>query len=171
MRAVDLVHGYAAIVRHPPEPALAPGLADRNVHVVRIRHGAHRCHAPTVHQALLGGIESQNDIFAVATHDLRISTRRARYLAALADLDFDVVDDRADGNVADRHGIAGLHVDVLAGYHRIAGRKPLWCKNIGEFAVSVFDQRDEARAIWIVFDALDCCSDVEFLSFEIDLAV
>src|SRR5262245_3716680 len=38
VRVIDRVHGDAAIVRPPAQPARAAGLADRDVHVIRVRH-------------------------------------------------------------------------------------------------------------------------------------
>src|SRR5215475_7638194 len=61
MRMVDRVHGDAAIMRTTAHPTLAAGLADRDVHVVGIRHRPDRGHAAAVDQALLGRIEPHND--------------------------------------------------------------------------------------------------------------
>src|SRR5262245_39488616 len=72
MRVIDRVHRHAAIVRTPAEPAGAAGLADRDVHVVGVRHGADRGHAAPVHQALLGRVEAQDHVFLVAPDDLRV---------------------------------------------------------------------------------------------------
>src|SRR5262249_62049824 len=52
-RMIDRVHRHAAIVRHAPKPALAAGLADRDVHVVRIRYRADRSLAAPVNEPLL----------------------------------------------------------------------------------------------------------------------
>src|SRR5439155_9442481 len=125
MRMVDRIHRHTAIVRPPAHPALAAGLADRDVHVVGIRHRPDRAHAAAADQALLGRIESHDDVVAVATHDLRIGAGRARDLAALAELELDIVHDGADRDIAERHGVAGLHVDVLARDNRGAGVQPL----------------------------------------------
>src|SRR5262245_14208677 len=171
VRMIDRVHGYAAVVRHAPHPALAPGLADRDVHVVRVGHRADRRHAAAVNEALLGRIEPQDHVFAVAADDLGIGPGRARDLAALADLDLDIVHDGANRNVADRHGVARLDVDVLAGDHGVARGEPLRRQDIGKLAVLVLDQRDEAGAVGIVFDALDLGRHVEFAALEIELAV
>src|SRR5262245_61587665 len=77
MRVIDGVHRHAAIVRAPTEPAGAAGLADRDVHVVGIRHGADRRHAAAMHQALLRRIEAQDDVLLIASDNLRISSGRA----------------------------------------------------------------------------------------------
>src|SRR6516165_10865218 len=77
MRMIDGIHRHAAIVRHASHPALAPGLADRNVHIVGIGDGTNAGHAAAMHEALLGGIETQDHVFAVAPDDLRISIGKA----------------------------------------------------------------------------------------------
>src|SRR6185295_2459270 len=92
-RMIDRVHGDAAVVRLASHPALAAGLADRDVHVVRVRDCTDGRHAAPVHQSLLPGIEPQDDVFLITADDLGVGTGRARELAALADLDLDVVHD------------------------------------------------------------------------------
>src|SRR5271166_6043310 len=99
VRMVDWIHRHAAIVRHAPHPALAAGLADRNVHVIGIGGCTDGRHAPAMHKALLGGIETQDGVFARSTDDLRISSGRARDLSALAELDLDVVDHGTDRKI------------------------------------------------------------------------
>src|SRR5215467_4482250 len=150
VRVVHRVHGDAAVVRHAALPAHATGLADRDVHVIGVRHCADRRHAAAVHQALLGRVEAQDDVLAVAADDLRVGAGRARKLPTLADLELDVVHD-----LADRHGVARLHVDVVARHDRVADREPLRRQDIGLLAVAVRDQRDEAGPVRIVLDALD----------------
>src|SRR5579859_6578007 len=167
-RMVDRVHGLAADMAAPAHPAVASGLADRDVHVVGVRHRADRGDAAAMHEALLAGIEPQDDVFAVAADDLRIGAGRAGDLAALADFQLDIVHDRADRNVGNRHGIAGLHVDVFAGHHGIADREPLRRQDVVQLAVFVFDQGDEAGAVRIVFEALDFGRRIEPAALEVD---
>src|SRR6185312_13642596 len=108
------IHGYAAVVRAPAHPAGAAGLADRDVHVIGVRHRANGAAATTVHQALLARVQADDHIVLVAADDLGIGAGRTRELAALADLQFDVVDDGADRHVAERHHVARLDVDIVA---------------------------------------------------------
>src|SRR3954465_7761587 len=93
VRVIDRVHGDAAVVRHTALPALAAGLADGDVHVVGVRHRADGGNAAAVNQALLCRVEAEDDVLAVAAHDLRVGAGRARDLAALAYLKLDVVHD------------------------------------------------------------------------------
>src|SRR5262249_25893727 len=112
-----------------------------------------------------------DDVLTVAAHDLGITTGRARDLPALADLDLDVVHDRADRHVSDRHGIARLHVGVLARNDGVSLRKSLRRQYVGELAVLVLDECDEPSAVGIVFDPLDLGRHIQLAAFEVDLAV
>src|SRR5262249_15652792 len=171
MRMVDRVHRDAAVVRTAAHPAFAAGLADRNIHIVRVRYRADGGHAAAVDQALLGRVQAQDDVVAVAADDLRVGAGRARDLAAFAELELDVVDDGADRNITERHGVARLHVHILARDHGVACGQPLRREDVGEFAVLVLDQGDEAGAVRIIFDPLDGRRYVELAAFEVDLAV
>ena len=75
------------------------------------------------------------------------------------------------GMLAQRHGVAGLDVDLLAGDDLVADLKALRRQDVGELAVLVFDQRDEGGAVGIVFEALDLRRHVELAALEIDQAV
>ena len=70
-------------------------------------------------------------------------------------LHLDVVDDRADRHVGQRHRVARLDVDLLAGDHLVARRETLRRQDIGQLAVLILDQRDEGRPVRIVFQPLD----------------
>ena len=171
VRMVDRVHDDAAIVRTTSEPATAAGLADRGIHVVGIRHRADRGEALAMNEPLLAGIEAQRDVALIAADDLRVRAGGTGDRAALADLHLDIVDDRADGNVGERHRIAGLHVDLKAGDHLVAGRQTLRRDDVGLLAIRIFDQRDEARAVGIVFQPLDLGRDIELATLEVDDAI
>src|SRR5829696_2396225 len=96
VRVVDRVHGDAAIVRALAEPAVAAGLADRAVHVVRVRHRPDGAEALAVNLALLARVQAQRDVTLVAGDNLGVGPGRAGKRAALADLELDIVDDGAD---------------------------------------------------------------------------
>src|SRR5208282_563840 len=137
VRMIDRVHGDAAVVRTMPEPAVAARLAERGVHVVRVRHGADRGEALAMDEPLLAGVQAERDVALIAADDLRVGSGRAGDDAAPADLHLDVVDDRADRDAGERHGVAGLHVDLHAGDHLLADRQALRGDDIGLLAVGV----------------------------------
>src|ERR1051325_2921455 len=96
---VDRVHDAAAVMRAPAEPAGTAGLADRDVHVIGVRHRTDGAAATAVHQALLARVQAQNDVVLVATDDLGVGAGRTRDLAALPALDLAVVHDGPDRRV------------------------------------------------------------------------
>src|SRR5258707_11700511 len=69
---VDRVHGDAAVMRLAAEPAVAAGLADRDIHVIRIGHRADGPGAAAVNQALLARVQTNNHVVMVAADELRI---------------------------------------------------------------------------------------------------
>jgi hypothetical protein len=77
----------------------------------------------------------------------------------------------ADRHGRKRHGIAGLHVDSVAGNHDIAGGKPLRRDDIGELTIAIFDQCNEGRAVGIVFEMLHRCGRIMLVPLEVDDAV
>src|SRR5262245_30125355 len=168
MRMVDRVHRDAPVMRHAALPALPASLADRGIHVVGVGDGPYGRHASAMHQALLRRVEPKDHVVLIATDDLRIAAGRARDLTALPDLDLDIVDDGSDRNIGERHGIAGLYVGVLGRNHGIARGKALARQDIGQLAVLILDQRDEARAVRIIFQTFDGRRDIEFPATEID---
>src|SRR5262245_12505482 len=171
VRMVDRVHGDAAIVRTPAPPAATTGLAVVHVAMVRVRYRADCCDAGTVHDALLARIQAQDRHALVATDELCVGASRARDLTALAWLELDVVDDRANRHRGKRHGVARLHVHGLASHDLIAGGDALRSQDVGELAILVLDQRDERGPVRIILKTLDCRRHVELAALEVDDAV
>src|SRR6202023_2390582 len=96
VRMVDRVHGDTAVMGLAAEPAVAAGLADRDVHVVRGRHRADGAGAAAVNQALLAGVQPDDHVVMVTADELGIGAGGTRELTALADLQLHIVDDGAD---------------------------------------------------------------------------
>src|SRR2546423_250090 len=168
---VDRVHDDAAVMRTPAEPAGTASLADRDVHVIGVRHRTDGATTTAVHQALLARVQAQNDVVLVAADDLGVGAGRTRDLAALPDLHLDIVDDGADRHVAERHDIAGLDVDIVAGDHAVAHSQTLRRQDVGLLAVLILDQRDERGAVRIVFQPLDDRGNVDLVPLEVHHAV
>src|SRR4051812_26769584 len=81
-RMVDRVHGNAAHRRHAALPAIAPGLADIDVAVVRVGDRADRREAVLMDQPLLARIEAEQRVTLVAADILGVGAGRARDLPA-----------------------------------------------------------------------------------------
>src|ERR1700690_1003610 len=93
VRVVNRVHGNAGVMGLSSEPAVTTVLADRNVHVIRVRHRTDGAGAAAVNQALLARVQTDDHIVLVAADDLRIGAGGTRELSALADFQFHIVDD------------------------------------------------------------------------------
>src|SRR5690348_14806659 len=171
MRMVDRVHRHAAHRGLLAEPAVTAGLADDDVLLVRVGHRADRRPALGAHHAHLARGEAEQRVAGVAADQLDEGAGRARELAALARLHLDVVDDGADRDVAHRHGVARLDVDALARDDLVALLEALRRQDVGQLAVLVAHQRDEAAAVRIVFEAHDLGRHVELAALEVDDAV
>ena len=171
MRVVDRVHRRAAVMRLAAQPAIATGLADLLVLVVGVGHRTDRRHAFGAHHAQLAGHQLDLRIATVLADQLREGAGRTGQLAAGADLELDVMDDRAHGNGRERHRIARLDVDARAGDHRIANLQALRRQNVGQLAIGILDQRDEGGAVRVVFQTLDGRGDIVFATLEVDQTV
>ena len=80
---------------------------------------------------------------------------------------FDIVNDRTNRDVLQRHGVAGLDVNgLVGGDDLVAGCQALRGQDVGLFAVSVVHQSDERRAVRVVFQTLDRALDVELATLE-----
>src|SRR6202021_2950976 len=108
------------------EPPTATGLADRNIHVIRVRHRTDGPGAAAMDQTLFARVQTNDHVVMVTADELRIGTGGTRELTALAALQFPIVDEGADRHVAERHHIARLHVDIVASDHGVADRQTLW---------------------------------------------
>src|SRR5262247_1330157 len=125
MRMVDRVLSDPAGMRADAEPAAAAGLADDDVLLVRIRNGADGRQAIEMDLAHLAGPQADQRIVDIPPDQLNERAGRARQLPALLRPQLDIVDDRADGDALQRHGISRLDVRALARHHLVADLEPL----------------------------------------------
>ena len=123
------------------------------------------------HEANLTGLHANLRISAVAADKLRIGAGGACDLSALARLQLNIVHNRANRHIFQRHGVAGLNVDLVAGDDLVARFQPLRRNNVCLLAVKIFDKRNKGRAVRIVLKAFDLGFDIELAPFEIDLAI
>src|SRR5882762_6587610 len=72
VRMVDRVHGDAAVMRLAAEPAVAAGLADRDIHVIRVGHRTDGPGAAAVNQALLTRIQANDHVVMVTADELGV---------------------------------------------------------------------------------------------------
>src|SRR5262249_3469988 len=104
----------------------------------------------------------------VAADELNVGPGGAGELAAAAGLQLHIVDDGADRDALQRHGIARLDVRALAGDDLVARLQALRGQDIGLLAVLVADEGDEGGAVRVVLQALDRRRHVELAAPEVD---
>src|SRR5512141_1717730 len=105
-RMVDRVHDDAADRGANAEPAIAAGLAERDLFVVEVADLADGRHAIDEDKPDFAGGQPKVGVLPFLRQDLDDRTRGTGDLSAFANLELDVVDERADRDVPDREGIA-----------------------------------------------------------------
>src|ERR1700733_328145 len=129
-RVIDGIHRDASVVRPLAEPTRAPGLPERDVRVVQVRHLPDHRAALQVNHADFARRQAELGIVPVLGHEGRTRAGRPDELSPLALLHLDVVHQRAEGDVAQGHGIAGLDVGVPARDDLVADREAVRSENV-----------------------------------------
>src|SRR5262249_3981531 len=119
-RVVDRVHRDTAHVRPLAEPAASTGLADRDVLVVAIADLPDPGQALHIDLANLARRHLHRRVLAFLGDELHGGAGAPGDLAAFAELQLHVVQQRAEGNVLERQRVARQDVDVLSGHDRVA---------------------------------------------------
>jgi hypothetical protein len=92
-------------------------------------------------------------------------------LAALPDLELDVVHVGAERDLAERQRVAGPGVGAGAGDDGVTLAQPLGVQDVPLLAVGVDHQRDPGRPVGIILDLGDLARDPELVPLEVDLPV
>src|SRR5215472_13863609 len=171
VRVVDRVHGEFAYCRADAAPALCPRLAVAAQVVLIVPHLADRGAAVDVHLARLAGLQAHVGVDPLARGEGDGAAGAARELAAAAGLQLHVVDDRADRDVPQGHGVARLDRRIGARAHFIAGLRALGGEDVAPFTVGILDQSDMTSAVRVVLEPLDDAGDAVLVTLEIDDAV
>jgi hypothetical protein len=95
-------------------PAVAAGLADLDQLVLGVADLTDGGTAVDRHAAHLGAGQAQGGVVAFLGHQLHAGPGGAGHLAAAPGLELHVVDGGADGDVAQRQGVAGTDLGALA---------------------------------------------------------
>src|SRR6266481_7043382 len=155
VRMVHRVHHDTADGGTHAEPADRPGFAEHPQIVLVVSDLADGGAAIDVDLAHFAGFQPHAGIHALACRELRGAAGTARQLAALADLEFDVVNGAADRDVPEGKRIARLDRRIGARTDFIAGLYALGRQDVAALAVFVQNQRQVRRAVRIVFQAFD----------------
>src|SRR5688572_8656832 len=165
---VDRIHDDAADRRPDAAPALRAGLAVDDQAVVFVADFADRRATVDVHLAHLGRPQTDRRVEPFARHELCGGPGAARELTAPARLELDVVDLRADRNVADRQRVACLDRGLGARLDRVACRDALRREDVTTLAVCVEHERDVRVAVGVVLESLDLAWHAVLRAAEVD---
>src|SRR6185295_15036610 len=154
VRMVDRVHDDTSHRRADAAPAFGARLAVAAQVVLVVADLADRRAAVDADLAGLSGLEPQDRVARLAARELGGGAGGARDLAALAGLQLDVVDDRADRDVPQLHRVARADRRVGARLQLVADGDALRREDVAALAVLVEEQRDVRRPVRVVFQAL-----------------
>src|SRR6185312_6958794 len=115
--------------------------------------------------------QTQAGVHTLARRELSRAAGAAGQLAALADLQLDVVHDAAHRNMPQRQCIARLDRRVGAGTDFIARLHPLGCEDVAALTVLVQHQGQMRRAVGVVFQTLHDAGNAVLVALEIDQPV
>eukprot|EP00166_Cyanidium_caldarium_P002797 ctg_2755.g572 len=139
---VHRIHGHAAGVRTPVAPAIAAGLAQRLILVLRIAHGAHGGHAVPMHITHFFALQAEQCQTAslILLQQLGAGAGGAAQLSAVAGPHFDVVHPRADGQEPQRAGVARrrVHRAIEARQQLLPNLDALWAENVRQVRRGAF---------------------------------
>src|SRR5258708_34319454 len=110
----DRVHGRTAVVRLAAEPALGPGLAQTDVHVIGIADGADGCPPLGANAADFAGRQGDLRPLALTGGKRRTATGTAGQLTAPAGLKLDVVDRHAQRDLPQWPRVTADRLNTLA---------------------------------------------------------
>src|SRR4051812_25431876 len=170
-RVVDGVHRHAAALGPLAEPAALARLADREQLVLGVPDLADRRQAAAVHQPHLRRAEAERDVLALLGHDLRARAGGPGELAALPDLELDVVHRRTERDFRERQRVARPAVRARPRDHDVALVEPLRVQDVALLPVGVHDQGDAGAPVRVVLDLRDLAWDPELVALEVDLPV
>ena len=165
------VHDNTARLRTASEPAAAACLTDGDVLMLEVADLTDGRTAVHVHTADLAGRHTEECIVAFLCHQLCGRARAADELCALADLQLDGMDDRAERDVLQRKRVARLDISLGTRLHDIADLQAVRCEDVALLAICVVQERNACAAVRIVFNRCDAGGDAVLHTLEVDDAI
>ena len=107
---INWVHGNTTRNRSVAQPTITTGLAKHSVLVVSVRNGTNGSQAFFTHNAQFARAQLQLSITGIFTHNLSIATGRTNELSAFSGFKFNIVNNRTDRHIFQRHSISGFNI-------------------------------------------------------------
>src|SRR6185369_9260825 len=171
MRMVYRVHRHTADVRTNSAPASTPGFAQRDVLVLDIANLPHRRAAFNRNAPHLTRRHTQLRVLAFLGEQLRERSGSPRHLSAFSGTQLDVVNLRAQRNVANRQSVSGKNIGIFTAGNHLADFQSDRGNDVALLAVDISNQSNARRAIRIVFDLRYTSRHAVLVAFEIDDAI
>ena len=168
VRVIAGVHDGAAAAGAHAHVALAAGLAQVDVLVVKVGDNADGRDAVQRDVAHLAGRQANQRVAVLLGHQLRHNAGGADQLAALARVQLDVVDHGTDGDVLERQGVAGLDIGMGARHDLVADLEAVRREDVALDAVLVLNESDEGGTVRVIFQRHDSGGDVKLVALEVD---
>jgi hypothetical protein len=168
---VNRIHAHAAIVRAPAHPTRSTGLAPIEVAMLQVAQLSNGRPTVEMNPPNLPGRQADLTPVALLGQKLSSTTGATHELPTAADLELDIVNHSPLRNVTERQRVARLNVRNSAGNNRLAHLQLGRSENVRLLTVSVVQQRDVRRSVWIVLDTGNDGGYAKLLPLEVYRAV
>src|SRR5262249_55291867 len=168
---IHRVHRHAAHLRPAPQPPRATRLAQRNITVLDVTDLTDGRVAVDVYFADLTARQAKLRPIAFLRDKLRRAARSPHHLCALARPELDVVNGCAERNRLKRERVAGDDVSIGSRNNGLSDLQPDRSDDVALLAIQIMQQRDQRRAVRIVFHRRDFCWNSCLVALEVDDAI
>src|SRR3989344_4691056 len=170
VRVIYRIHRSATHCGPNTHPSGAPRFAQDNEPALLIRDFADRSPCGIKYFAHFGGGQTQMRVGSILRDDLRVIARRARYLASVAGLELDRVDECSHRHLPQGQSVAGFDGCILRNNECVADLECSGHHDVALLTVGVHRKTDEGGAKWVVLDRDHARWDVFLLELEINVA-
>ena len=165
---INRVHHDTTVVRTTTEPTAATGLTGAFESVVGVTYGTDGSLTCGEDTTRLTRRHLDDGVEPFARSKLSEDTRRANHLSALTWTKLDIVNDRTDRDVSQWEAVPYLRCSFCTRHHFLTYLQTVRSEDISLRTISVVQQSDTSRTIWVVLDALDRSRDTVLVSLEVD---
>ena len=139
--------------------------------MVDVRHDTHRSAASYEYHTSLARRQLDDGEFAFTSQQLGVGTGRTGHSGPLTGVEFNVVDDRTQGNLAQEERVSDLGSDACAAHDGLAHLESVGCDDVALLTVGVYQECDACGTIGVVLDRFYSCGDAVLRAFEVDVTI
>jgi len=150
------------------QPACPSGFADADVFMFVIPDLSDGRHTFNKDFPDFTGRQSYLSVTSLFGHQLSIGPCRSDQLAAPSDFQFHVMNQGPQRNILQGHGVARFDIRFFTAVQDIADVDLRGCDNVSFFTVTIIEQGDSSRSVWIIFDRSHLGRNVGFIAAKIN---